>query len=216
PPPPPTLAALESVRRMDASASAKLALARVHVHAFAKKTSNFGQGPRIAARVLGTDSEAIGADVPREFVEGARGYQPLETLHDEVHTQGRGVFLANPEGYAKLVARIPADNAAPIALDDYNFAALRAQLANAREHGVDLVYVVMPSRQGSALLTALQRDGHLPALLHFNRPDVHPELYEIPNHYDAGHLSERGAQIFSRLIAASIAERARRREDGAK
>ncbi len=197
---------LESIRRLDAPLATKLELYRIHLVAFAKKMSNFGQGPRVLAKALGTDAAKIGEDVPVDLVAQTRGYQPLELLTDKVHTEGREYFLAALEGYQKLIAKIPAENARGTSLETYNLPALVDQYEDTAAHGVELVQVVMPARVGSPLFDTLKEAGHVPVLLHFNRPDVYPELFEVEHHYDMGHLNRAGAAIFSRLLARAYLE----------
>lgn len=201
-----TVNALESVRRMDAPLATKLALYRTHLSAFAKKCSSFGQGPRVLAKALGTDTAAIDVDVPASLVRETRGYQPLELLTDEVHTQGREIFLIAIENYRKLIAKIPAENARAASLDTYNLRALRGQYEVARQHDAELVQVVMPNRVGTPLFGTLQQARHIPVLLHFNRPDAYPELFEVEHHYDMGHLNRAGAALFSRLLARTYVD----------
>lgn len=203
---------LASIQCMDAPLQTKLALVGTHVAACAKKMSNYAQGPRLLGRALGTDRAGIDIDISASLVSEMRGYQPLELLTDKVHTQGREVFLAAADRYAELIGRIPADNAREASLDAYNFAALRDQYRAVEACGAELVQVVMPNRLGSPLFGALERSGHIPVLFHFNRPDSFPELFAVDRHYDAGHLNERGAAEFSRLLARTLAdhEQARR------
>ncbi len=197
---------LESVRRLDAPLSTRLDLYRVHLAAFGKKMSNFGQGPRVLANALGTDRDAISADVPVDLVAETRGYQPLELLTDRVHTEGRDVFLSAIENYKKLITKIPAENARGTSLETYNAPALADQYRAAESHGVELVQVVLPARSGSPLFDELARAGLVPELLHFNRPDAYPELYEVEHHYDMGHLNRAGAAVFSRLLVRAYLE----------
>jgi hypothetical protein len=196
-----TLHVLESVRLLDAPCSTKCDLYRIHLTAFAKKMSNFGQGPRVLAKVLDTDRDAISADVPADLIAETRGYQPLELLTDRVHTEGREVFLSAIENYKKLIAAIPAENAREISLETYNARALADQYQGTESRGVELVQVVLPARTGSPLFGKLAQSGLIPWLVHFNRPDAYPELYEVEHHYDMGHLNRAGAAVFSRLLA---------------
>ena len=45
-----------------------------------------------------------------------------------------------------------------------------------------------------------------PALIAFNDPDRYPDLFLPERHVDHAHLDERGARMYSRLVARELAQ----------
>lgn len=201
---PQTAKALETLWLSDKPVWERFTLAGTHVEVMAWKLVNYGQGTRMLARIRGTDADEIGAEIPVEVIAQGRGYQPMEGLTDKAHTEGREVFLVAPEKYLEMYAKIPAANAAPAKLSTYNFDALRSQYQTTQSHGAKLVYVVMPTWEGTPDLLALRAAGHVPVLFFFNDPERYGSLFELDRRHDRGHLSRLGAEDLSRLIAASL------------
>ncbi len=204
---PQTMKALETLWLAKEPAWERLKLAGTHVETMAWKLVNYGQGARIFARLCGLDAEEIGAEIPVHVIAEGRGYQPMEGLTDDFHTEGHEVFLTPQaqERYPQLIAAIPAANAARDTLATYNFAALRSQQDAAAAHGVELVHVVMPTVRGTPDPLALRDGRHISVLFHFNDPEKYASLFAIDRRWDIGHLSRLGAQELSALIADSLA-----------
>lgn len=76
---------------------------------------------------------------------------------------------------------------------------LREIVAEVRRAGVEPLLVIPPT-----VIPAENIQIGVPEdvpLLAFSRPDEYPELYQPETHYDPGHLNEKGAVEFSRLVA---------------
>lgn len=205
-----TARALETLWLSDHPLWERMVLAGTHIEVAAWNVANYGQGTRILGHVRGTDRDAIGAEIPVEEIAEARGYQPMEGLTDKFHTEGRQVFLDALKNYKEVIATIPEGNARQGTLATYNFGALHAQYRAVESHGAELVYVVMPGRSGTPDPVALHAQGHVPRLMHFNQPDRYPSIFEIDRRFDLGHLSRKGAEDFSRLLADSIVDELQR------
>jgi hypothetical protein len=204
---PQTMKALETLWRSDEPAWERLRLAGTHVETMAWKLVSYGQGPRIFAKVAGTDADELGATISVDEIAQARGYQPMEGLTDQAHTEGHAVFVT-PQAqtrYPQLIAEIPASNAAGSTLSTYNFSALRSQYEVTASHGVELVYVVMPTVRGTPDPLALHAGGHVPVLFHYNDPEKYASIFAVDRRHDIGHLSRLGAEELSALIASSLA-----------
>ncbi len=76
----------------------------------------------------------------------------------------------------------------------------RRMVRDAREAGVEIVVVVMPSNScDRPFEEAMERELGVP-VLRYNLPDAHPRLYDTELRYDSGHLTEEGALEFTRTF----------------
>jgi hypothetical protein len=77
--------------------------------------------------------------------------------------------------------------------------ALRDLLAELRRAGVEPVFLIAPTVRPTENLVLGLPEGM--TTFTFNHPDEYPQLYQPETHYDPGHLNEKGAQEFTRLVA---------------
>jgi hypothetical protein len=207
---PQTAKALETLRLSDKPRWERLKLAGTHIETMVWKLVNYGQGARIWSTLRGTDAAAINEEIPVDEIAEGRGYQPLEALTDEYHKFNRTEFLASQDKYKAMIDAIPATNAKATTLATYNFEALRSQQELVRSHGMELIYVVLPSMRGSPDPGALLAGNHVPVLFHFNQPEKYPSLFEMDRLQDAWHPSRLGTKEVSDLIARSLAAEMKR------
>jgi hypothetical protein len=147
-----------------------------------------------------------------------QGYLSLE--EDERRMRGRGgeensiqrrraLFLAGLADYSReveLLSREPSFfgdeewmNAELCQVHD--LAAYRTMVAACRRAGVEVCLVIMPSLSCErALEERLAQELSVP-VLRYNLPREHPELYRPELRFDAGHLNQEGARVFSERLA---------------
>lgn len=174
-----------------------------HVHHFAHRACNMGRAlPAVRARLkpwlvrpyLGAENTGFTTlDVdaraqPRRYRERAEDFRTRDEELEERLAALRAELDAGPRPD-------------PLAEE-----MLRLLTARARRAGVEPIYVLMaPGWHAlSAYRAAAEREGV--ALLAYNDPDRHPELYDPRNMYDLDHLGGRGASLFSRTLAADLVD----------
>jgi hypothetical protein len=171
-----------------------------HVEHLWLRFTGYGQGKRIAASLLGWPEEQ---PLTHEDVERERGYQAPDEVGTVEMEKRRAAFVRTEPNYRESVASISTGNREPHDLDDYDFAALEQQIELIRAAGARPIYVVPPGMDPAAYAYALDEAGHLPDLMRFNDPDLHPRLYRFGRRFD-GHLNRLGAEDFSRLFATKF------------
>jgi hypothetical protein len=175
----------------------KLARSGVHLRLMLQRLVNHAQAPIIVATLLGTD-DPFAYLQPRDLGE-RQGFRRLATTDGPEFVTRRRRFLNNIATYEERLALIEPHNR--LAQDPQNLPAVIAQRERLRATGARVVWFVPPSDSGAGEYYALRLDGTLPDLLGFNWPSRFPELYDPQNHFDRGHLNERGAEVWSRLFA---------------
>lgn len=197
-----TAAVLAAVRLAEPSPSAALAAAARHLKLFLLRASNFGQIGEIAAGFFADTGDYL---EPGDLAERA-GYQDPEAVDDpEFHAKVRR-FRAQTEEFAKMVAEVEAANRMPVDTARLPFDALERQQERIRATGALLLYVVPAALGGAAEARALRRLGaYPPEFLDYNSPDRFPGFYRVDRRFDRGHLNRRGAEEFSRRLAADAA-----------
>jgi len=173
----------------------RLDRAASHVRHALWRFANVGQADRIAARVL--DRQAPEPD-PR------RGYAP-EDCTTEQGQAGRDAYLADPQAVRQRERALDRQNETPVDTRHLDPEGLRHQVARLRDIGVEPVYLLTPILSPVPAIHSLRRQGVLPALLAFDSPRREPELYEPRHRWDALHLNEDGATLFSRQLAVRFA-----------
>jgi hypothetical protein len=165
--------------------------------------ASLGQGDRIAVRALGIGEAAREAHVAE--AARTRGFRPFPVGPDAPQSDLRDEFLASPEWYRGVVARVDAVNGGPPPRRVLDPAWLASQEAHARAQGAEIVYITTPTILHTAEIHALHRAGAIPVLLAFDSPSRDPDLYEAENRFDAIHLNEVGARLFSRRLGDRFA-----------
>jgi hypothetical protein len=167
-----------------------------HVRHALWRFANVGQADRIVGRVLARDGPAHD---PR------RGYAPEDcTTAPEAQT-ARAAYLEDPEAIRRRMARLDRQNATPVDTRHMGPDRVRREVDTLRGIGAEPVYLLTPILSPVPAIHSLRREGVLPALLDFDSPSHHPELYDPRRRWDALHLNEDGAAIFSRELADRFA-----------
>jgi hypothetical protein len=171
----------------------KLGLALQHLGLAARRLANVGRGPELVRALAAPRERRAALHRLAEAGQRDEGFQPHPEAMQEWSRIGRA-----------RIAALARANGRPVVLADLDAGLARAQVAAAAARGVELVHVTPPSGEDSAELLALHAAGSVPALLHFNDPVRFPELYEPGARHDLGHLSARGAERFTRLLAEAF------------
>ena len=165
-----------------------------HVGLFFQQTFNLGQGAEWAqARLIPKKRKGQPGWVARA------GYEP----EDE-----RNWSEAARLDYERQIGEFR--KSAPDVRVRLGFAdALRDLVADVRRAGAEPIFVLAPTvHPGDNLRVGLPEGV---TVLAFNNPDEYPRLYDVELHFDAGHLNDKGAHEFSRVLGRRFAESARRK-----
>ncbi len=140
-----------------------------------------------------------------------RGFNPT-TLTFAANLKDDAARARYRDGLAVMSdwAATPEQIAATDVISPYQFALTTSLAAYVRSKGAELV-LVRPPMVGyfgvEALFIAKQKAWcpNAPLILDFGIPKEYPELFDPDNRYDADHLNQDGAEIFSRLLADRFA-----------
>jgi hypothetical protein len=179
--------------------------AQYHAELFLRNMTGEGQGEYMARDWLGLDVDDI---LPtREQLAELHGFTDLDVINTEEWDAHRARFESSLESYTQRVVALTAGNAAPIALEGhYSIPWFEQQIARAVEAGVEPIFYYAPRLAPAPLPYRLHEAGVLPVFFGYNQPERFPELYRLESHFDENHLSRRGAELFSALIAGDFAE----------
>lgn len=187
-----TWSALRSTASLEASLAARADLAATHVLHFAARSLALGRGPDAVRSISRGEESPADPDLAqwrgfKPYTESSYRFNPL-----------RRRFLDRPDDYRQAVRRLERD--AGVAPSPATVAAVREQVAMIRAAGLGPVHLVPPSPRAVPRVAE-----HVPALLAFNRPGEYAELFAIERRFDREHLTQEGAEHFSRLLAARFA-----------
>lgn len=123
----------------------------------------------------------------------------------------KGGFEAEPEGgvwsdasrveFQQMIDRVKTGHPAQSARPGYA-AALQQVIREVHAAGATPIFVLAPTVRPEEFLARDLPEGL--TLWAFNDPDRYPALYDADLHYDPGHLNERGAREFTRLLAERL------------
>ena len=135
-----------------------------------------------------------------------QGFAPFSVEEHRAGLTGQHYreFQAQKQVFVANVATLPQLNAQEVPLDFYNLPALEAQIETAREAGVEIIFVIMPSYEPVPRLHRLADAGHVPNFLAFDDPTVYPKLYRPDYRFDRRHLNLQGAKVFTPLLAERV------------
>lgn len=197
---PQTRAAWGSVLRRGGPFTGQADLLLTHGLHFAARCLSLDRGFDLLRRL---SPAAAPRPARSEAAEIARrqGFLPY-TEDSYTFSEERRAFLADPAAYARQVRRLAELRAegepSSGSRDGEIFAAQIAELERAR---IAAVYLVPATTQALPAIGALHRRGELPRLLDFGDPSRYPELYAPERRFDTEHLTQEGAELFSRLLA---------------
>ncbi len=171
----------------------------------------FGWGVVFDLSGAGRASAAVFPSVEAGYVEDNPayitndGFEALGSVATEGIIARREAFLADPPGFQSALDRFGAASD-----EDVNERAdyLGRRLAGLKARGLNAALYISPDlaeldrtpRTGEAVRTL--PGGH--AVLNFNRPDHHPQLFQRDLWYDFSHLGEAGARTLSGLAGEEL------------
>ncbi len=201
-----TARALGAIRRLPVPLRRKLALAAVQVQHMGWKLCNYGKGTSILRQYWRSEEDREArAEMLADFESGG-GHQGLEEATGQEVSKEMPELLADAGSFEKRIASIPAENHAPIPLEEINLAIYREHYRLADEHGARLIYYLLPQYESSPEQLRLHEAGIIPVLLNYNDPERYPELFRLDHRFDKGHLNRRGVVAFSERIAQAIGD----------
>jgi hypothetical protein len=167
-----------------------------HLVHFAHRAGNVG-----AISTLGRTPKRrlLAATSTGGFNEELNGEHAHKTDYDvATHTK---TLASLREELARAIQRGPALSAS----EDWF---RREQVRQLRETGVDVLFVVPPMLWSvSASMHVACVSGSLPApCVSLGDPDEYPALFAFDNRYDAGHLNDAGARLYSGALARKVAD----------
>ncbi len=159
---------------------------------------------------------AVGAGPVEDFIaEGAAGlgdrrdgFQSLDRAlamsegveREDLESRHR-LLLPPPEKWEANRERLRERLSTPKRATDVAVAILGDLATMIEERGAIPVFYTTTSRSPHWDLIDAHERGAIPLLLSFDDPDRYPELYQRNLHFDAGHLNEEGAQLYSVTLA---------------
>jgi len=178
-----------------------------HILQCAWNLSSYGKGPSIVASLL------LPSDEPgrrRAIFSESRGYMSLEQEVGKEFERRRKAFVEDPSELVELT-RLANQHVArfrklPQSVVRYNVDALREQQKLFAESGVRAIYIAPPTIKGALPPPwILYEKGILPNLITYTLPRDYPFLYDVEWHFDVDHLSQAGAERYSKVLAADVA-----------
>ncbi len=181
----------------------RVELAWMHLRNGWLRATSYGQGRRIVRSLLGHREPQ---PLTQEEIDRERGFQAAEEVDTTEARIRRERFAENAEeGLPQRVRHLVKRNRIVDDLSHYDFGALEAQLDVVRAAGAEPRYFVPPAMHPTQWVAPLAEGGHLPNDPPvFNDPQRHPQLFTLETRWDS-HLNRRGAEVFSRIFANTMA-----------
>jgi hypothetical protein len=190
------------------------------------QTSVWSGWPRVvplmenqANRGLGAaafQSLAAGEDGVDDFIEqgaaelGDRGdgFQPLDQALSRADGDARErmeerhrLLLPSPEEWEESIEKLRKQLSAHQTVTDVAIELLAELSALVDQQRATPIFYLAPGFTPQWDVRGAHERGSVPALLAFDDPDRYPELYDRSLYFDKGHLNERGAELFSVVLA---------------
>jgi hypothetical protein len=161
---------------------------------------NVGRGPEILKHWREHDEDWT----PPEWLTRDSGFEAVDERPTFVRPE------PNPLGtiphYHDRARSVDRANRRSVPVRDYNYAALRSEVAVIREHGVVPIYCFSPILHAWPEANTLSESGELPNFLAFNLPVSYPDLFKYQERVDGTHYYRVGAERFSRFLGPHLAE----------
>lgn len=161
-----------------------------------------------ATRILGDWlARSRGMPLPATYPPRDRGWASIEVLDLPHVLADHERFVTGKVDCAAYLAQMVADVCPSFLKGGFNLRSIRAQAEALRAHGIEPIYVVMPSFS----MSHYGRDGvgefaREARVLELDRPERHRPLYDPALYYDASHFHTAGAAVFSSYLADLLVE----------
>jgi len=191
----------------------KLGRAADHLRAFAFNTLNVGRTARWVNAALGCGpSASLVADTLGAHGDGHTAlFDDQETLR----TRRRRFERVRAE-YETMVEHYRAQPRPSRAPPRQFLALLERFERDVRALGAEPVFVIQPALVREWDLIAAAESGAIGPLLRYDDAELHADLFAHSSRFDALHLNDAGAEIFTRKLAADFAAWVAQREGAAK
>ncbi len=91
----------------------------------------------------------------------------------------------------------------------------KQQYSSLISKGISVIYLIPPrpyEMKNDFSIICGQKD--FPPCIYMNDPFLFPEIFEVENRWDNGHLNDKGSQIFSKYFAQELVSVIKKREQG--
>lgn len=161
-----------------------------HLTIFGKEAVNLGRG--------------AGELAPRLGVRKTKVPKPPEWSHDEGFFPGRQEGMTGKSRTDYLAAVEALHSQTPLDAPPSLMRALEKIIADVRAAGAEPIFVITPTINENENFRAIPGGA---TLIKLNEPQKHPALFEPELHYDPWHLNEKGAHVFTQILAEQLAPR---------
>lgn len=210
-----TVAALITLRKSRRSSSEKLKHSIRHLALLIENHLPLGTALNLRRERL----RDLSTDWFWQSLSEYRGYEPLTATGTSASfAQGRtnaswemlmqrDRMLSHPQMTEDLLIDLVErnDEAGDLEVENVDF--WLAQTGELRRRGILGIHLAMPAFTNPSVPTgmALREQGALENFLSFGDPREHPELFDIENRFEFGHLNDTGSVLFSRLLGEEVA-----------
>jgi hypothetical protein len=140
-----------------------------------------------------------------EYMGRTRGWVPLEAEMQAGYEARQAEYRGHIPEYFERVRELRTQRDARRPLSEYEAGLIEQVRALCAGHGLQLVFVIMPSLSLEAHLLRAQDAGRLPELLVYNDPRRYPFFYKPDSRWDAAHLTRPASRVFTARLAAEAA-----------
>ncbi len=134
-----------------------------------------------------------------------RGFFSLDQSRDKndlIQIRRRNAFLRAASKWPRRVERFRQQAPDSTELSkEYLRAAYSHQVQKIHNHGVAAIYVLSPCLHPHFRIEDLAKEGVIPKLFAYNLPEDFPELYAANMRSNFNHLTEEGADLYTRQVA---------------
>lgn len=173
-----------------------------HLRSCALNVLNVGRTARWVNAALGRRASLHFVDE----VMGERG-DGYTALFDDQQTLRvrRRRFERNKAEFERMVEQYRGAPRPRIDADPHELELLRLVEQRVRALGAEPVWVIQPSLTRQWELVDAHERGEIGALLRYDEPEAHPELFAHENRFDSLHLNDAGARLFTERLADDFA-----------
>ncbi len=181
----------------------KLPVLLDHVEAFALNALNVGRTARWVNIALGRRADAqLVAETLGERADGHTAlYDDQQTLRNR-----RRRFERSRDEYERMVANYRAQPRPERDAQPQFVELLQRFERRVRELGATPLYVIQPALTRQWDLVQAAESGAIGALLRYDEPERHPELFAHEKRFDSLHLNDAGAEHFTRALAKDFGD----------
>ncbi len=165
-----------------------------HLPAWGRNTLALGRG------LDGLD--ALFAVKPRWINPSRRGFLPLDLQPNLARRHA--TFLDRPKTWERAVEELLASHGTGTPTSAFELEMFLQLEHLAAEHGADVVWLIAPHITRRPNMVYAHDQGHVETLLRFDDPQEHSRYYDLSARFDAGHLNQRAALLWSRDVAERI------------